>query len=125
MFTFIWFLLFVVASATLLNFFHWFGKLVHLRRQVHHVKRELKSMNVLNYDSSSLKQFTQSYLQRDGLLILRLVSKNAGDIIAAELLLGLWKNYAPKLKNNSNKSKRKKNKRADETQPILNHDDIV
>lgn len=33
------------------------------------------------------------FLHRDGVFVLRLVSKNAGDMIAAEMCVNLWDEY--------------------------------
>ena len=52
-------------------------------------------MNLQEHEYNSLNNFLHNYLRRDGLLILRLISKNAGEIIAAEILHGLWMNYLP------------------------------
>ena len=52
-------------------------------------------MELNKRDYKAVKKFTEHYLRRDGLLIIRLVAKNAGDLIAAELLHGLWLNYGP------------------------------
>jgi len=41
------------------------------------------------------REFTESYLRRDGLLIVRLVANNAGGLVAADVLHGLWINYGP------------------------------
>ena len=37
--------------------------------------------------------FVHSFLRRDGLFIIRLVAKNASDLIAAELICGLWEHF--------------------------------
>ena len=41
------------------------------------------------------REFTENYLRRDGLLIVRLISNNAGGMVAADVLHGLWTNYGP------------------------------
>ena len=95
-FLFIWFLLTSLAITTFLNFLHWLSKLLIVSVQVDFVKRELLAVNQLSQrELEAVKKFTHSYLRRDGLFILRLVSKNAGDMIAAELLHGLWTNMGP------------------------------
>ena len=95
MFTFIWFLLFVLAVVTFVNLLHWMSKTVIISQQTDYIKRELRSMNLQEHEFDTVKKFAGKYLRRDGLLILRLISKNAGDIIAAEILHGLWLNFLP------------------------------
>jgi len=40
-------------------------------------------------------KFVENYLRRDGLLIVRLMASNVGELAAAETLAGLWENYGP------------------------------
>ena len=40
-----------------------------------------------------VKSFVAAYLRRDGMFIIRLVAKNASDLIAAELIGGLFDHY--------------------------------
>ena len=42
------------------------------------------------------KNFVLKYLKRDGCFIARLVAKNTNDVISADLLAGLWKDYVLK-----------------------------
>ena len=67
--------------------------------QISFIKRELRSMNLDKREIKTARKFTEHYLRRDGLLILRLVSKNAGDMVSAELLHGLWQNFGPDRRN--------------------------
>ena len=94
-FIFIWFWLFFIAISTVSSFIHWCGKVMLLPLQVNYVKRQLKGIDFIKRDNKTARKFTETYLRRDGLLIVRLVGKNAGDMVAAELLHGLWTNYGP------------------------------
>jgi len=48
-------------------------------------------MNELKrHPGADLTKFTSDYLKRDGLFITRLLSDNMGDIVAADVLSGLW-----------------------------------
>jgi len=94
-FIFIWFWLFFVAIAAVANFLHWIGNIAILSMQASYVRRQLRSMELNKRDYKAIRKFTEHYLRRDGLLIIRLVAKNAGDLIAAELIHGLWLNYGP------------------------------
>ena len=40
-----------------------------------------------------VRSFVGSYLRRDGIFIIRLVAKNSSDLIAAELIAGLFDHY--------------------------------
>ncbi|CAD5116783.1 DgyrCDS5632 [Dimorphilus gyrociliatus] len=41
----------------------------------------------------NVKHFSQHYLRSDGLFILRILAKNTNDLLASEILIGLWKEY--------------------------------
>ena len=40
-----------------------------------------------------MKAFLDIYLRRDGIFIIKMVARNASDLIAAELIGGLWDHF--------------------------------
>ena len=94
-FIFLWFWLFFLLIAILANMAYWIQKSILPGMQVAYIKKQLRSMDLGKRELKNVKKFTESYLRRDGLLIVRLISKNAGDMIAAEMLFGLWANHNP------------------------------
>ena len=93
-FIFVWFWFVFVAVATIGSFLMWFLGSLILPTQVRYIKSRLQAMDRLGTAPSHLvKSFVDMYLRRDGLFLIRLVGKNASDIIAAELICGLWENY--------------------------------
>ena len=40
--------------------------------------------------------FTESYLRKDGLFVLKLVAKNSTDLVVADIVAALWENYRSK-----------------------------
>ena len=95
-FVIVWFWFVLVCLLTAYNLMQWTLQSIHWQGQLRYVRRRLRAMDAIHGDSNHLKRFVQDYLRRDGLFLLRLVSKNAGDLIASELLCGLWENYGPK-----------------------------
>src|SRR6218665_378925 len=95
-FTVLWFWLFILAVLTLIALVHWLCRLIYWPVNYRFVKRKLNFFEDVHQDSSSLKRFADNYLRRDGLFILRLVAKNAGDLVATEILTALWDNFTPK-----------------------------
>jgi len=59
---------------------------------------------VSNSQRNRVAKFVMSYLRRDGSFIVRMVAKNSSDLIAAELLSGLWDQYLLTIKSNSNEA---------------------
>ena len=65
-------------------------------------------------DSDRVEIFVREFLRRDGIFLIYLISNNASDLIASEVVLGLWQNYwGPKVQS-------KYIKNIDETVPTLN-----
>ena len=95
-FAIIWFWFLALSLMTAINLGHWMCKTIYWPSQYKFIKRQLRAMESVQRETVMVKKFAESYLRRDGLFILRLVGKNAGDLIAAEMLSGLWENYGPK-----------------------------
>ena len=93
-YVFIWFWFVFVAIITVLNLFHWLTKSLNRKSQVDYIKRHLRTMDRINRETDiQATKFAQDYLRQDGVFALRLVAKNAGELIAAELAAALWDNY--------------------------------
>ena len=93
-FIFIWFWFIFVAIATCCSFVLWVWRAINLRGQRHFVKTRLIAMDKLKRAPSWLvDKFVLEYLQRDGVFLLRMVSRNSSDLIAAELVTRLWDSY--------------------------------
>lgn len=94
-FIFIWFWLLFVVIVTILNFFRWIWKLSFWPGQTNWVRRQLRPMFDIKLSKDAIRHFTEDYLKRDGLFICRLIGNNVGNLVAAEVLNGLWNNYGP------------------------------
>lgn len=92
---FIWFWFVFVAIATVVSLVVWCILSLYLPQEVRYVKSRLVAMDAMDKGdtSKSVTKFVRHFLRRDGLLLVRLVGKNSSDLIAAELLCGLWKHY--------------------------------
>jgi Innexin len=49
-----------------------------------------------NNDRQQTIHFTEDYLRRDGLFVLKLVAKNSTDLVVADIVAALWDNYRTK-----------------------------
>ncbi len=93
-FIFLWFWFVFVAMATTGSFFVWIWRAFYLRGNYTYVKTQLIAMNKLKRAPSwVVEKFVREYLQRDGVFILRMVARNSSDLIAAEIVTGLWDKY--------------------------------
>lgn len=95
-FTIVWFLFLFVALVTVISLIHWFSKSIYWPGQMSYVTHQLSAMDSVHRETVFIKKFTENYLRRDGLFLIRLISKNAGELISTEILCGLWENYGPK-----------------------------
>ena len=90
-----WFWLVFVAIISALNTLQWFARALYWPGQLHYVKKKLRAYEVSHRSKGNLKKFVNYYLRRDGLFLIRMISINIGEMVAAETLAGLWENYGP------------------------------
>lgn len=80
---------------------------LHWRGQVRYVRKQLRAFDTAQREPGVLAKFTESYLRRDGMFILRLIGMNMGEVIAGETLCGLWNSYSPERRQIAEKPGRK------------------
>ncbi|KAL3855093.1 hypothetical protein ACJMK2_014323 [Sinanodonta woodiana] len=111
-FIFIWFWFLFVACVS------GYGLVITLYnslvppRKIHFIKKHLKLRKMYatdkdnprqsRADKSLMKQFEADYLKVDGVFILHVVCKNASDIVAGDLIAGLWAKFQECKKNDAN-----------------------
>ena len=72
----------------------WLINAIFIGHQVVYIRNRLIAVD--RFHKSELRRvdkFVRFYLRRDGLFIVRLVEKNTSDLIAAELIAGLWDQF--------------------------------
>ena len=94
-FVVVWFWYVCVAVATVFSLAQWLVRSVVWPAQFYFVKKQLRSFDVTHRSKTHLRKFMQYYLRRDGLFVIRLIAINVGELVAAEVLAGLWENYGP------------------------------
>jgi len=110
-FTLVWFWLLIIGVITIVGLLNWLCQLTFWPAQHRYVRRQLGGAVAMNTTAdlavgvvnlaltepgskTDMRRFADGYLRRDGLFILRLVAKNAGDLVSTELLSGLWSAYS-------------------------------
>ena len=94
-FVIVWFWYVFIALATLFSLTQWIVRAVVWPAQFHYVKKHLRALDVADRSKGHLRKFVQYYLRRDGLFLIRIIALNIGELVAAEVLAGLWENYGP------------------------------
>ena len=94
-FLFIWFWFVFIAVITIFNMIKWFARSLYWPSQVQYVRKQLRAFDTAQREAGVLAKFTQNYLRRDGMFIIRLIGMNMGEVVSGETLCGLWQNYSP------------------------------
>ncbi|ELT87275.1 hypothetical protein CAPTEDRAFT_93311 [Capitella teleta] len=97
-FIFVWFWLCFLAMCTIISFLKWSWKSFYWPGQVNWVKRQLRPMENVKLQRSTLRHFTENYLKRDGMFLLRLIGANLGNVAAGEVICGLWNNHSTEMR---------------------------
>ena len=92
-FLFIWFWLFLLAFITIVGFLKWFFIFHTSSLQVAFIRRRLKPHGTFKPQHDVTRRFVLKYLGRDGGLVIRLISDNVGDLVASEVVEGLWQQF--------------------------------
>lgn len=95
LFIFIWFWYVCLSLLTLYSFLWWCCNIFYMRSDYKFIKRNITygHPEVPKKNKQVLVKFTEKYLQRDGLFILRLLAQTAGVMSAADIVCGLWDTY--------------------------------
>lgn len=93
----LWFWLVIVSLINVYSLLHllWNAFLPSRKAYVsHHLSAYLHGISANTYlPSSLLHKFVRDYLRQDGVLILRMIHANTNNVIAAEVIGGLWELY--------------------------------
>jgi len=81
-------------------YYYWPGHVQYLRKQ-------LRAFDATQREAGILAKFAENYLRRDGMFIVRLVGLNMGEVVAGEIVCGLWNNYSLERRSIAEKSGRK------------------
>lgn len=96
-FIFLWFWFWFVGIAMVISLIIWLITSISIPYQVRFMRSRLYAMDRVqrkpNKTDDRIEKFVVDYLRRDGCFIVRLVAKNTSDLIAAELISGLWDHY--------------------------------
>ncbi|XP_070186260.1 innexin unc-9-like [Littorina saxatilis] len=94
-FAIVWFWLFVLTIASIINVGHWIFNIFFQRSREHFIQKYLIMLGLddKTRDRKLFKKFVSHYLRDDGVFLLRSVGNNSSDIILLDLVKTLWTNF--------------------------------
>ncbi len=105
-FIFLWFWLCIVSIFNIFDLFSWtYTLILNNHERYTYVKRRLVALNPTTSDRNLyfnfsdaeekrlFKKFVNNYLREDGVLALRLLSRNSQDLIVSEVIANLFRLY--------------------------------
>ncbi|KAF6775799.1 hypothetical protein AHF37_04990 [Paragonimus kellicotti] len=91
---FLWWWVLFVATVTTFSLFRWSLFSLSRTRGIDVVRKYLTLAGVYrSADKSLVEEFSKTFLRRDGVFLLRMLSYNAGEIVTSEILSHLWSIY--------------------------------
>ncbi|PVD38318.1 hypothetical protein C0Q70_00930 [Pomacea canaliculata] len=80
------------------NFLIWVYTMIFRQHRLRYLKKFLRINDCYKseLDKKMAVKFAEQYLRQDGIFVLRLVGKNANDVLVSELILQLWNHYRNK-----------------------------
>ena len=96
-----------VAVITIVNFMRWLFRSLYWPGHVQYLRKQLRAFDATQREGGILAKFAENYLRRDGMFIVRLVGINMGEVVAGEIVCGLWNNYSLERRSIAEKSGRK------------------
>ena len=91
----LWFL--ILNTINIISLIHWLLRALDWSRQVQYVRKQI---GIEEHATSSrehheeIDKFTKYFLRGDGMFIIRLIGLNASEMVASDVLVGLWKTYS-------------------------------
>ena len=80
-FIFLWFWYVFLALVGAVNMMKWLFRALYWPGQVQYVRKQLRAFDATHREPGILAKFTENYLRRDGMFIIRLVGLNMGEVV--------------------------------------------
>ncbi|OWF49230.1 innexin unc-9-like [Mizuhopecten yessoensis] len=104
-FIFMWFWIVLVAALSAFSFVINIYAVIFPQHRRSYLRKYLRLNDMYKkseLDKKVVRKFVESYLQQDGVFVLRAVSNNANDVIASELIKLLYINFKEKIAKQRN-----------------------
>ncbi|VDO97917.1 unnamed protein product [Soboliphyme baturini] len=106
-FVFLWWWFLLIASLNVFDFLIWIVEWIYDETCHNYIITYIKVMDntFLKTDRPKARQFISSCLKPDGIFLLRLIRKNAGEALSVELLNSMWKRFKQRSEAVDNKGR--------------------
>ena len=91
LFSYIGIWLILLTCASIYSLFSWLLRCFYWPQQYYFIERQLQAMvQFTPHNLNDINKFARSYLGQEGLFVLRRIANEAGDVIAAQMVVNLW-----------------------------------
>lgn len=92
----LWLWYFLLFVLVVVSFFYWFWALFSTGQREHYVRHMLRTrQEYKDRYEAALQDFVKRRLAMDGVFILRLIEANAGELVATDVAVHMWRKYKP------------------------------
>jgi len=92
-FLLIWVWIFALIFIIISNGLLWTARLLNISGHRQHLRKQLESSGVSVSQLGDVQTFSKTCVGSDGILALDLIAENFGDMLAAEVILEMWKSF--------------------------------
>ena len=103
-FIFLWWWYLIVAVCSAISLIQWLFSTINKAEHRNFIIRYLRVTDAIgdtDNERAEVDKFVRQILRSDGVFVVRMISKNAGDLVTTDIVHELWVKYLQKARNAS------------------------